>query len=224
MFDLFRNSAGAIAAFLVLAVISSLISANVRTAATKRRWDTILDTFIDQVAAIPVIGRLVSSARAMIAGWGPLQRRWWLWLALGLSGGIAISLWAVSFSPSRGGGDELPKATASLERQITQLQAALENVTRQRDDALRLTGLPPAPPPPNLSAEDIKTMIGVWKSVEQQMNDLSALLDEGDAMLETWAVETEANRSAEIKKAQDFSAKASNFRINKLKSINDFLA
>lgn len=31
--------------------------------------------------------------RRTIAGWQPLQRRWWLWLALGLSGGIAITLW-----------------------------------------------------------------------------------------------------------------------------------
>ncbi|SHL95864.1 hypothetical protein SAMN05444159_7295 [Bradyrhizobium lablabi] len=84
----FRGIATGIFSFLVLAVISSIISANIRTYASKRGHDTYLDRFADHP-------QVINWCRRMIAGWQPLQRRWWLWLALGLSGGLSAALWVM---------------------------------------------------------------------------------------------------------------------------------
>jgi hypothetical protein len=78
-------------------------------------------------------------------------------------------------------------------------------------------------PAPTLSREEKDAKIEVWKLVVQRMDDLAALLDQGDEMLETWLRDTEINRSAEMKKAQDFAGAASNIRI-KLESTHDSIA
>jgi hypothetical protein len=83
-----RGIATAIFSFLILSIIGAIISANIRTFLSKRGWDTYLNKLADH----PNIAAIVERCRR-IAGWGPLRRRWWLWLALGLSGGVAATLW-----------------------------------------------------------------------------------------------------------------------------------
>lgn len=88
-----------------------------------------------------------------------------------------------------------------------------------------LTGSAPSTnrSPQRSGAESITAKNSVWRSVGQQMTDLFNLLDQGDAMLDTWLADTQADRSAEMKKAQEFSAAAYNFRL-KLESAHDSLA
>jgi hypothetical protein len=83
-----RGIATAVFSFLILSITGAIISANIRTFLSKRGWDT----YLDQLADHPSIAAVVERCRR-IAGWGPLRRRWWLWLALGLSGGVAATLW-----------------------------------------------------------------------------------------------------------------------------------
>jgi hypothetical protein len=84
-----RTSALAIAGFILLAIISGLISANTRRVAAEHGWDTF---FLRAWNAIP-------------AGWrnvlpdSPPHKLWWLWLCLGLSSGLGIALWLLSPPP-----------------------------------------------------------------------------------------------------------------------------
>ena len=90
-------------------------------------------------------------------------------------------------------------------------------MTRQRDAALsRQQQTPQTPAQPSqadLSAEDIATKIDVWNSVNQQMNDLSKILNSGYVMLETWLLDAQSNRSAEIAKANTLESAVANFKV-----------
>ena len=90
-----RSIATSVAGFILLAMVGGLISANVRQAAAKRGWDAILDLALAHVEQAPIVGWLVGKIKSVLAGWSDLHNRWWLWLALGLSTGIALSLWIV---------------------------------------------------------------------------------------------------------------------------------
>lgn len=110
MFSSPRNLASLFAGFLILQIITSLIGANIRTVAAKRGWDTVLDKGIAELMAVPIVGRVITYTRDMIGGWVPLRRRWWLWLFLGLSLGVAASLWTISLLPPEGVTPPLVKA------------------------------------------------------------------------------------------------------------------
>jgi hypothetical protein len=74
-------------------------------------------------------------------------------------------------------------------------------------------------PPPTLSREEKDARIAVWKLVVQRMDELASLLNQGDAMLDTWHRDIQVNRAEEIKKTQDFAADAYKFRL-KLESTH----
>jgi hypothetical protein len=82
MLETARGIATAVFGFLFLAVISALISANIRIFAAKRGLDTYLDEFVEHPRVAAFLRVLIGWCHRMIAGWQPLQRRWWLWLAL----------------------------------------------------------------------------------------------------------------------------------------------
>jgi len=79
-----RVGATSIFVFVVLA----FITANIRTFASKRGMDTYLDRWADH----PHVVAFIRYCQKALASLSPLERRWWLWLALGLSGGLMISL------------------------------------------------------------------------------------------------------------------------------------
>jgi hypothetical protein len=66
--------ATSIFAFVVLA----FITANIRTFASKRGMDTYLDRWADH----PHVVAFVKYCQKALASLSPLERRWWLWLAL----------------------------------------------------------------------------------------------------------------------------------------------
>jgi hypothetical protein len=82
-----RTAAISIAAFLFLAICSSFISANVRRLAQEKGWDTF---FLAAWNAAPV------GARNMLSGLAPPHKLWWVWLSLGLSGGLSVALWLLA--------------------------------------------------------------------------------------------------------------------------------
>jgi hypothetical protein len=61
------------------AIVTALISANVRKATDKHGWDNFLVRWTENWS------------------WEHLRRVWWLWSMLGLSGGIALTLWLSPF-------------------------------------------------------------------------------------------------------------------------------
>lgn len=82
---------------------------------------------------------------------------------------------------------------------------------------------PPPASPPTLSREEKDAKIAIWKLLVQRMDELAAILSQGDAMLDTWPVDTPANPSAEIKKAQDFAGAAYKIWM-KLEATHDTVA
>lgn len=82
-----RGAAIGIALFIFLAIISALISANVRQLAAETGWDRY---FLRAWQALP------DQIRNMLSGWQPLRQKWWLWLILGFSSGVAVALTTVS--------------------------------------------------------------------------------------------------------------------------------
>jgi hypothetical protein len=76
---------------------------------------------------------------------------------------------------------------------------------------------PPAPPTiaaPGLNDRQKTAKFTVWKKLRRQMLDLAAILDRGDAMLDTWLADFQANPDDEIKKTQKFASDASNIRLD----------
>jgi hypothetical protein len=73
--------------------------------------------------------------------------------------------------------------------------------------------------PTPLSGGEKDAKIAVLKLVVQRMDDFATLLTQGDAMLDTWQRDIQANRPEEIKKIQDFAADAYKFRL-KLESTH----
>jgi hypothetical protein len=90
-----RDGASAVA-FLLLA---GFVSANVRRLAAEKGWDNILLNLWDWSAH--QVRRISGSSDPRVDDFivMPWRGKWLFWLALGLSVGIAISLWLVSVFP-----------------------------------------------------------------------------------------------------------------------------
>ena len=88
----FWTIATAVFSTLALMAIGGLVSANVKELARRKGWDDWL---------VWVSEQLPGWVRIVIAGWQPLRQRWWLWLALGLSGGISLGLSIAPYPISR---------------------------------------------------------------------------------------------------------------------------
>ena len=65
--------------FIVLAMTTGLISANVRKLADRHGWDNLLIRGAEQLR------------------WERIRGLWWLWSIFGLSGGLALALWLTPF-------------------------------------------------------------------------------------------------------------------------------
>src|SRR5689334_12690405 len=96
MLESIRTIATAVFGFLALAVITNLVGANIRELARRHGWDTYLARFFEYAREHPTFAAWYGR---MMPGWAVLRQRWWLWGGLGLSGGIAFSLWFVSAQP-----------------------------------------------------------------------------------------------------------------------------
>jgi hypothetical protein len=66
--------------FIILAMASGLISANVRKLADKHGWDTFLVHWAEKLR------------------WVRLRGLWWVWWIFGFSGGIAVVLWIIQLT------------------------------------------------------------------------------------------------------------------------------
>lgn len=88
-----RDVATAIAVFLFLGLVSGLITSNVRVLAADKGWDQIFLTLWRRIEAHP-------RALAVLRMAADLRNRWWFWLSLGLSAGLALALWILPISPS----------------------------------------------------------------------------------------------------------------------------
>lgn len=104
--------------------------------------------------------------------------------------------------------DKVATATKPLQDQI----AALQRDNNSLRQARSLNGVP-VQPSTSLSAADIATKIGVWQSVNQRMDDLAKILNEGYAMLDHWLPDAKSNRTDLINRANRLENAVQNFRI-----------
>jgi hypothetical protein len=81
------TAALSIASFLVLAIVTAPISANVRRWANDKGHDGYL---------LFIANHIPARVYKMLAGWNALRQLWWLWLVLGASGGLGTALWLLA--------------------------------------------------------------------------------------------------------------------------------
>jgi len=100
-----RVVATALFGFIVTAIASALISANVRKLADKHGWDNFLVRWTERFR------------------WERLRGVWWLWSIFGLSGSVVLALWLTPLivGPTQ--------SKDEIARQVT-LQSEL-NITKQ---------------------------------------------------------------------------------------------
>lgn len=112
----------------------------------------------------------------------------------------------------------------------------MEHAMQNRDQQLASTSPPkerptpvepqiplvfPSPPKSNLSATEIATKIGVWTSINRQMDDLAKLLNRGYPMHDTWLADVRSDRGTEIKNIEALGASFEIFRakLDKLREL-----
>jgi ElaB/YqjD/DUF883 family membrane-anchored ribosome-binding protein len=113
--------------------------------------------------------------------------------------------------------EDIDRATASIRMQLSGAIEGQEELRRENErlrQALtrQQTAAPSISVSPNLSASDIATKIGVWKTIDQRMSDLSHLLDQGDDMLDHWAVNARSDRNNLAKNADALASSIQSFR------------
>lgn len=135
------NSVFGVLIFVILAMATGLISANVRKLADKYGWDNVLVHGTDKLR------------------WERVRTLWWLWSIFGLSGGITLALWltplAVGLSNrADGNGMEITSLQSQLNaknNEITSLKSALNTETKNLKNAEQAikssTPLTPTSPP-----------------------------------------------------------------------------
>src|SRR5437899_9344058 len=92
--------------FIVLAMTTGLISANVQKLADRRGWDNFLVRWAEKLR------------------WEDLRGLWWLWVILGSSGGIALAFWLTPLIAPIVPAPQSPSQTANP------LNPAIEATTR----------------------------------------------------------------------------------------------
>jgi hypothetical protein len=125
--------------------------------------------------------------------------------------------------------EDIAKATAPIRAERDAAIRQRDQAIRERDDAKRETQTlreqqrAPASQEQSssLSAEDIATKIGVWQSINQQMNDLAGILNQGYAMLDKWLPDAKSNRTDLINRATALEASVQKFRtgLDQLRSL-----
>jgi hypothetical protein len=180
-----KTAAFAIAGFIILGIGSGLISANVRRLATEFGWDTF---FLWAWNAVP------AGIRKMLSGWKPLRQLWWLWLSLGMSGGLGTALWLLSpeqmsisasavdiaraTDPIRANLDNAKQQIGSLQSQLDAKTKGLDTAQRKLQDAQNVPTLSPI----DLSSGQQKilfiSIIKVFNDLKDQQSELSSIADE----------------------------------------------
>jgi hypothetical protein len=97
--------------FVGVTVITGFISANVRRLANEKGHDAYL---------LKLWNMLPEWGHKLLSGWQPLRQLWWIWLCLGLSGGLGGALWLLSIpqpAVSTLSLDALTKAAAEAKAQ-----------------------------------------------------------------------------------------------------------
>lgn len=100
--------------FILSALASGLISANVRKLADKHGWDNFLVHWTEKLR------------------WERLRALWWLWSIFGLSGGFALALW---LSPLLLGDGQVAALHAQLATANRDRVAAQQELEAARQDA-----------------------------------------------------------------------------------------
>jgi septal ring factor EnvC (AmiA/AmiB activator) len=161
-----ETSAFTLAGTLIFGIVWALVNVNIRHWAGVTGHDVYL---------LKLWGLLPEWGRKLLAGWGPLRQLWWLWLSLGLSGGLSIALWLLA--PVQMPVEDIAKVTASIQAKLDDMTRQRDAVTRERDDIqtqvatlqkqINTTQHPPSLPaiettktPPHYTASEIDTMLG----------------------------------------------------------------
>lgn len=123
--------------FIAVAVITAFISANVRRWANEKGHDAYLLTLWNM---LPEWGH------RLFSGLQPLRQLWWVWLCLGLSGGLGGALWLLSvprpavsvLSPdalAKGAAEAKAQQSAEDQRQLSDAQDVARKAMAAKETA-----------------------------------------------------------------------------------------
>jgi hypothetical protein len=160
-----RAAATSVFGFIFLAIVSGLISANVRKLADKHGWDNFLVRWTEKLR------------------WERLCGLWWLWSLFGLTGGVALALW---LSPFLNIG--LPDHSGEQSTSTTDQHNGLSFLVAGRPFAGRVVVGGP------YLQEEINKMIQAVGSLSDIMHlDIKPTFDDAKSSIENWrqAVQSE---------------------------------
>jgi hypothetical protein len=123
--------------------------------------------------------------------------------------------------------EKIAAAAGTLKQQMSQLQSALQDMTRQRDAALskqQQVNPQSQPAPFDLNANDIATRIVVWKSVGLQMDSLTTILNTGNNLLFTWVANFRADPPGTIGKIAEFANEVAAFRAKMARLRDNYIS
>jgi hypothetical protein len=171
-----RTAATSVFGFIVLAMTSALISANVRKLADKHGWDNLLVRSTEKLR------------------WERLRGLWWLWSIFGLSGGVALTLWLTPLIVGEnvemaGLRDDLDAAR----RRVNSLEAALQS----RATSVPAPSVTVSPPSPKMTQEARATNLEIWHSVNDECVDgLVHTYNDLDLVLHDWPSKLKTSRDS----------------------------
>jgi hypothetical protein len=131
--------------------------------------------------------------------------------------------------------EDIAKAAAPLIAAARQAEAAAKaqaeaaihdrDAARQERDAIRqqasspvATSSLPAAPSETLSPEDVSTKIGIWVSVDQQMNEFAKALNIGYSLIDTWANDVKTDKISVLATTESFRTNLK-VAVDKLESL-----
>jgi hypothetical protein len=191
-----KTSALTLFVALCVGVFWGLVNANIRHWAVAKGHDTYL---------LKIWNALPEWGHKLLAGWPPLRQLWWLWLALGLTGGLGISLRVLA--PT-----QLAPTLPDYAPRVAAPSAGSSPIVESARPAAAALPTPPTKAPEALTPEDIATKISIWQSVDGQMNEYAKSLNLGYMLIDNWSKMNNA----------DFSAAYNNFRAALISTVIGF--
>lgn len=125
-----RTAATTVGAFILLAIVSAFISANIRHFAAAKGLDSYLTGAWNYF--------LPNGPTDMRSRWNKVRGKWWLWLLFGLSSGLASALWVLTLAgPTLPSDGPIPPTPSQRQYTSTQLEIRHQAI---RDLNISMTG------------------------------------------------------------------------------------
>jgi hypothetical protein len=173
-----ETSAFTFAGTLIVGIVWALVNVNIRHWAVSKGHDVYILRLWD---LLPEWGR------KLLAGWSPLRQLWWLWLSLGVSGGLGIALWllAPEAMPIPTSAVDIVKAIDPIRAELDNAKQQIASLQSQLDAKNRLALVPISPPIDVLSGQQKNLFIQLGKVFGEMRVHQSELLASANELLKS---------------------------------------